>query len=83
MPTLAKARALWRLGPLNLLRVGTYRVLLRSGFYRIVLPIEPCLDGPFIDWSGASAAPAFPACADAQEWATRAERVMAGELPTF
>jgi hypothetical protein len=78
-----KARTLWRLGPLNVLRVGTYRVLLRSGFYRRILPIEAPISGPFFDWAPVPIGASAPALADGLAWTALADRVLAGELPAF
>lgn len=78
-----KARALWRLGPLNLLRVGAYRLLLRAGFYRRLLPIEAPIGGPFFDWAPAQPGPSAPDIADGPAWAALADRVRSGELPAF
>lgn len=78
----AKARTVWRLGPSNLLRVATYRLLLKSGVYRRLLLIEPALGGPFFDWAASQQA-AGPALADSQAWASLADRVLAGQLQAF
>ena len=79
---LAKARTLSRLGPINLLRVATYRALLKSGVYRHLMPIQPAIVGPCFDWSGA-AGQAVPVLADTAAWADMASRVMTGKLPAF
>lgn len=79
----AKTCTLWRLGPVNLLRVATYRTLLKSGFYARALPIRAPLAGPFFDWESASHTPSAPAIADAAAWSALADRVIHGELPVF
>ena len=83
MRTILKARTLLRLGPVNLLRVASYRLLLKAGFYRLWLPILAPLSGPLLDWPANPAAMALPSGTDAAAWAHRAERVRGGEIPAF
>lgn len=80
---LAKARNYWRLGPANLLRVAAYRALLKAGWYRRQLPIEPAIVGALFDWSGAGTSVRHPPAADPAAWSALADRVRHGELPLF
>lgn len=83
MLRLSKVLALWRLGPANLLRVGAYRALVKSGFYRWWMPVQAPLTGPFLAWQVAGAMPHHPPTADPAAWAALAERVQAGQLRAF
>lgn len=76
-------RTLWRLGPANIARVAVYRLLLKAGWYRRVLPVRPAVVGPFLTWPAATpAADRLPA-PEAADWEGDALRVVAGELPVF
>lgn len=77
------ARTLWKLGPLNVVRVGIYKLLLKSGVYRRLLPIAAPVRGPFFNWSTRTAGFDGFAAASPQAWLQDARRVMAGQLPAF
>lgn len=63
-----RVAALWALGPLNLARVGAYRLLLKAGRHPVQRLSATAPDGPFL----LSPAPAAPAAARAREsWRDR------------
>jgi hypothetical protein len=80
---LANVGTYWRLGPANLLRVATYRALLRLGWYRLRMPISAPIVVPVLDWPVARQARSHPPQADPAVWEALAQRVLAGELPVF
>ena len=77
------AGTMGRLGIGNVMRVATYRALLKAGVYRRLLPVQPPQHGPFFDWTRQEVAPSLPAQIDAAAWEADAQRVMNGELPVF
>jgi hypothetical protein len=77
------AATLSKLGWLNLVRVGSYRLRSRFGSYRRRMPVRAPIRGPFFDWSAARPLPRGPHGVDAGPWERDAERVLAGELPVF
>ncbi|WP_417319144.1 alginate lyase family protein [Emcibacter sp.] len=42
-----KIATLWKLGPLNLLRVALYRIRVKAGWYRRTMPAGQAIAGPF------------------------------------
>lgn len=48
------ADTMLRLGVINVGRAALYRALVKSGMYRLLLPVRPAHPGPFIAWTGAN-----------------------------
>jgi hypothetical protein len=74
---------MFRLGIRNVLRVGIYRMLLRSGAFKLLLPSDPPPRGEFFVWPQDRMPSSFAHIAAPGMWERRAERVLSGELQAF
>lgn len=71
------------LGLRSVSRVASYRLLLKAGAYRRLLPEGAQLRGPFFEWSTAVEELRVPDRVDALAWQQLGERVLRGELPVY